>query len=500
MLSIIARAQSFANQIAIEDNFGKYTYQDLLQKSAQIACQLLDNQADLQEKRIAFIATQTAEYAAMLWGIWQAGGIAVPLGASHPPPEIAYILADTQAEIVLTTAPYFEFLKPICEAQNSQLISLENISNSLIIKELPDISKQRRALIIYTSGTTGKPKGAVTTHQIIEAQITTLVEAWEWQISDYILEVLPLHHIHGIINVMSCALWAGAKVKMLEKFVAETVWDLFFQAEFSLFMAVPTIYNRLITEWENFTPKKQALAKENLQKLRLMVSGSAALPISILEKWQQISGHILLERYGMTEIGMAISNPLRGARQAGKVGLPLPNVQIRLVNDDNEVIMENEIAGEIQVKSPSVFLEYWQKPEATAQTFQADWFKTGDVAMRDADGYYQILGRNSTDIIKTGGYKVSALEIEETLRTHPQIAECAVVGLPDEDWGEKIAVAIILKQSDNLLTISTLRDWAKTQLAHYKIPTIMLIINDLPRNAMGKVLKPEVKKMFVGGD
>jgi malonyl-CoA/methylmalonyl-CoA synthetase len=497
MLSIIARAHSFASQIALEDAFGSYMYQDLLQKSAQIACQLLDNQADLQEKRIAFIASQTADYATMLWGIWRAGGIAVPLGVSHPQPEIAYILADTQAKIVLTTQPYFEFLKPICQAQNCRLISLESINNSLIINQLPCISNSRRALIIYTSGTTGKPKGAVMTHQIIEAQITTLVAAWEWQSRDYILEILPLHHIHGIINVMSCGLWAGAKIKMLEKFVAKTVWDLFFQEEFSLFMAVPTIYNRLVGEWEGFSPEKQALAKAKLQKLRLMVSGSAALPISILEKWEQISGHILLERYGMTEIGMALSNPLWGARKAGKVGLALPNVQVRLVNDDQEIITENEIAGEIQVKSPNVFREYWQKPEATAQVFQGEWFKTGDVAMRDAEGYYQILGRNSTDIIKTGGYKVSALEIEETLCRHPQIAECAVVGLPDEDWGEKIAVAIVLKQADKPLTISDLRDWTKTQLSHYKIPSIMLILNDLPRNAMGKVVKPVLKKLFV---
>ncbi|MCU0446620.1 MAG: acyl-CoA synthetase [Microscillaceae bacterium] len=496
MLPIIQRAALFADKIAIEDSQGSFTYQELWQKSSLLAGHLLAHQPDLQEKRVAFIATQTADYVVMLWAIWQAGGIAVPLAVSHPTPEIVYILHNTQAEVVLTNSTYEAFLSPICQAQNRTLLNINRLNNSLIINDLPEINRNRRALIIYTSGTTGKPKGAVTTHQMIEAQIRTLVEAWEWQSSDYILEVLPLHHIHGIINVMACALWTGARVRMLEKFVASTVWDLFLYENFTVFMAVPTIYNRLIGAWEDFLPQKQSQILSQLQKFRLMVSGSAALPVSVLHKWQQISGHTLLERYGMTEIGMALSNPLYGVRRAGKVGLPLPQVEVRLIDENNQVMSGYDVAGEIQVKSPAVFLEYWQNPEATAQSFVEGWFKTGDVAQRDAEGYYQILGRNSTDIIKTGGYKVSALEIEETLRNHPQIAECAVVGLPDEDWGEKIALAIIQKDDNKALTINDLRDWAKKYLAPYKIPNLLLICTDLPRNAMGKIIKSELKKLF----
>jgi malonyl-CoA/methylmalonyl-CoA synthetase len=442
------------------------------------------------------MAVQTADYIKMQWGIWCAGGIAVPISLSHPLPEIEYILQDTQAEILLTNQSHQEFLKGLKKNNNVQIILIEEFINSLIINQLPDIPISQKALIIYTSGTTAKPKGVVSTHQIISAQIQILIEAWAWQKEDFILEVLPLHHIHGLINVMSCALWSGAKILMLEKFEAEKVWQLFDNQYFTLFMAVPTVYHKLIQVWDSFLPEKKEALREKLQKFRLMVSGSAALPISTLEKWEQISGHILLERYGMTEIGMALSNPLNGKRKPGKVGLPLPSVEVRLVDEKYQVIENEGVAGEIQVKSPAVFLEYWQKPEATQAEFKDNWFRTGDMAQKDEDGYFQILGRISTDIIKTGGYKVSALEIEEVLRSHPDIVECAVVALADASWGEVIATAIILKNQSKSLTIKELREWAKTQLAHYKVPTFLKIVDELPRNAMGKVIKAEVKKVF----
>ena len=225
-----------------------------------------------------------------------------------------------------------------------------------------------------------------------------------------------------------------------------------------------------------------------------MVCGSAALPVSVMERWKIISGHKLLERYGMTEIGMAVSNPYHGERKAGYVGLPLPGVEVKLVNEIFETVQTGE-PGEILVKGKNVFSEYWNKPEATAKEFTEDgWFKTGDVAIVE-DGYIRIMGRNSVDIIKSGGYKISALEIEEVLRTHPLINDCAVVGIADDEWGELIVAAIVVKE--NNIDLDALNKWLRENMAAYKTPRKYLLLNELPRNAMGKVTKNDVKKLFV---
>ncbi|MBI4419224.1 MAG: AMP-binding protein, partial [Gemmatimonadetes bacterium] len=230
-------------------------------------------------------------------------------------------------------------------------------------------------------------------------------------------------------------------------------------------------------------------------RMRLMVSGSAALPVQILERWREISGHTLLERYGMTETGMILSNPLRGERRPGFVGTPLPGVQVRLVDDAGHCV-PGTTSGEIEVRGPGVFREYWKQPEATAQVFHDGWFRTGDVAAEE-QGSYRILGRKSIDIIKTGGYKVSALEIEEVLRTHPDVAECAVVGVKDDEWGERVCAAVELK-AGRPLTLETLEAWARERLAPYKVPRALRWVGMLPRNAMGKVVKAEITRMFQG--
>ncbi|MDW8462212.1 MAG: acyl-CoA synthetase [Geminocystis sp.] len=358
---------------------------------------------------------------------------------------------------------------------------------------LPLLDDNRGALILYTSGTTGKPKGVLHTFKSLLAQVNSLVTAWEWTSSDRILHVLPLHHIHGIVNALTCALYSGATCHLLPKFEAETVWHLIAQKNYTLFMAVPTIYVKLINYWQQADASTRGRLSDGCKSMRLMVSGSAPLPVSVLQKWQEISGHFLLERYGMTEIGMALSNPLHGKRLAGYVGTALPGVEVRLVDENGVVIQEDNVAGEIQVRGDTVFSQYWANPEATRQAFQDGWFRTGDLAVRE-NGNYRILGRISTDIIKTGGYKVSALEIEEVLRTHPSIVDCAVVAVPDAEWGERVCVAIITE--DKQLTLEKLRVWAKERLAVYKIPTRMVVVSHFPRNPMGKVIKPALRQLF----
>ncbi|MEH2023897.1 acyl-CoA synthetase [Nostoc sp.] len=490
-LPLIIRAEEHKDKTAIATTNGAFTYRDLLHTSSQIATGLLQNAEDLQEQRVAFLIPPGFEYVATQWGIWRAGGIAVPLCISHPQPELEYVITNSGASIIIAHPNFEGILRSLATEQNLRFIlTSETLPHN---RHLPQINITRRALILYTSGTTGKPKGVVTTHQNIQAQVTSLITAWEWTSDDRILHILPLHHIHGIVNVLTCALWAGAECHILSKFDAKTVWNRICEGDLTLFMAVPTIYVKLIAAWEAASREQQKSMSEGCAKMRLMVSGSAALPVQVLEKWQTISGHFLLERYGMTEIGMALSNPLDGERLSGYVGKPLPQVEVRLVNESTELVPAGT-PGEIQVKGPGVFLEYWQNPQATAKAFQDGWFCTGDTAVVE-NGNYRILGRMSVDIIKTGGYKVSALEIEEVLRSHPDIQECAVVGVADLEWGERVCAALVL-QGSQPLTLEAFRSWAKEQLAVYKVPTQILIVEELPRNAMGKVTKPTVVELF----
>lgn len=490
---LIKQAEKYLNKTAIIDQEREFTYQDLLFVSHQVASLLLNEKNDLKEERIAYLIPTEFIHVATQWGIWRSGGIAVPLCISHPLPELEYVIQDAQVSVIIAH-PFFQSIaRSLAENYGCRLILTNEINNTDILVDLPAIDQHRRALILYTSGTTGKPKGVVITHNNILSQVQSLVTAWKWTSSDRILHTLPLHHIHGIINILTCALYSGAQCHLLPKFEAETVWNKIIEGNLTLYMAVPTIYVKLINHWEQSDITRQIQMSEGCKRMRLMVSGSAALPVNVLHKWQKISGHFLLERYGMTEIGMALSNPLEGKRLAGYVGKPLPKVEVRLVDEEGNILGEN-IPGEIQVKSDNVFLEYWQKQDATQQAFVDGWFRTGDLAIVE-NGNYRILGRLSVDIIKTGGYKVSALEIEEVMRTHPHIKDCAVVGVADEQWGERVCIAIIPKEKDSF-TLNELRLWAKERLAVYKIPTQMLMMEDFPRNGMGKVIKPNIIKLF----
>jgi malonyl-CoA/methylmalonyl-CoA synthetase len=490
--SLIARAQPHVARTAVVDSQGAFTYNDLLDSSSRVATALLAGHEDLQEERVAFLVTPGFPWVATQWGIWRAGGVAVPLPLSSTRPELEYFIDDTAASTLLFDDRAASFLAPIAEARGIRGLSYERLP-ARQPTELPDISSDRRAMILYTSGTTSRPKGVVTTHANTAAQIMSLVEAWEWSADDRIVLCLPLHHVHGIINVVSCALWSGATCEMLPRFDANAVWDCIAGGGVTLFMAVPTVYSKLIAAWDAASPERREELSEACARLRLMVSGSAALPVSTLQRWKEISGHTLLERYGMTEIGMALSNPLRGRRVPGSVGTPLPSVEVQLAGENGEAVAPG-IPGEIEVRGPSVFAEYWGKPDTTRDAFRAGWFRTGDTAVVE-NGIYRILGRTNIDILKTGGHKVSALEIEEALREHPAIAECAIVGVPDPEWGERVAAAVVLNDGD-ALDLPSLRTWARERLAAYKLPSRLLLLDVLPRNAMGKVMKPAVAERF----
>ena len=488
-MRIYDRAVGFGSRAAIRSHGNTYSYNALNNSSKSVASNLLEGRKDLKEERIAFLVAPSFEYVVVQWAIWRAGGIAVPLCVHHPLPSIDYVLEDTGATMIITDDTYEEFLLPLVSEKGLRHRPLYELLNEAS-GTLPDIEAERRAMILYTSGTTSLPKGVVTTHRHIEAQITTLVEAWAWEAEDAILNTLPLHHVHGIINAMSCALWVGACCEFLQKFDAAVVWDRLTSGSISLFMGVPTMYYRLIAHWDERPVAEQQMMSEAVSRLRLMVSGSAALPVNVFDKWKAISGHTLLERYGMTEIGMGLGNPYRGERRPGHVGQPFNGVQIRLVDQDYTEVPRGS-PGEILIKGPSVFDEYWNKPEATKSAFTEDgWFKTGDTAVLN-QGSYKILGRNSVDIIKSGGYKISALEIEDVLRKHPEIDDCAVIGLPDEEWGELIT-AVVISSADSI-DYKSIRMWLKEQMPSYKIPRKFVLKKELPRNVLGKVTKSVLK-------
>ena len=490
MLSIFKNAEQYADRVALRDKTGSYTYEDIVKASNKAASTLIGNDSDLKEQRIGFLIPPSFEYVSILWGIWKAGGIGIPLSQSATELELTHYLNDSKISLLISDKEGSEKLRKLATSLQIPLMTAEDLQG----KEestLPEIGVERRAMILYTSGTTNKPKGVVSTHGNIEAQISSLVNAWEWNENDQIPLILPLHHIHGIINSLSCPLWIGAKVDILGAFEVEKVVKAVCENDYTVFTAVPTIYFSLIDKLEGMDEKELDLTKEKFKAMRLMMSGSAALAPEIHKKWSELTEQSLLERYGMTEIGMALSNPLNGEKRPGSVGQALPKVEICLM-EENKVITEENIPGEIMIKGPQVFLEYWNQERTTENSFFEGWFKTGDVAEL-VDGYYKILGRDSVDIIKSGGYKISALEIEDVLLRHPMIKECAVVGIADQKWGEVVAVALC--SSENL-TLEEIQTWSLDFLSDYKTPRNLKILEELPKNAMGKVVKPEIKKLF----
>ena len=482
-------------RVAVVADSRAHTYGDLDRASRRVAGALLGTRTDLDQARVAFLVQPGFEYVAVQRGIWRAGGVAVPLAVSHPPPELEYVIRDSGAAVVVGEAISTAALRPIADAAGARVVTTDELMTADEASVLPHLGAPRRAMIIYTSGTTARPKGVVTTHANIGAQIASLVEAWAWTPADRLLLALPLHHVHGIINGLGSALAVSATCEILPVFDAVAVWTRLASAEITVFTAVPTMYHRLISAWDAAPDAVKRVWSKGARQTRLMMSGSAALPVQTLGRWREITGHTLLERYGMTEIGMALSNPLHGERRPGVVGAALPGVDVRLVDEEGCPVAEG-IAGEIEVRGGGVFSEYWQRPDETRAAFRDGWFRTGDMAVRE-QGAYRLLGRTAVDIIKTGGFKVSALEIEEVLRTHPAIAECAVVGLTDPDWGERVAAAVELGDAD-ALSLAELQQWAKALMAPYKIPRALHVVKALPRNSMGKVVKPEVTALFRG--
>ncbi|ODH12700.1 hypothetical protein ACO22_08003 [Paracoccidioides brasiliensis] len=467
-----------------------------------------EREGDLDERRIAFLTPAGYDYVVCQWAVWAAGGVCVPLCTTHPPKELIYTIRDSEPSLIILH-PSFAHLKAALQKATPHIpfFNLTPCTESNPPPSLPPFhapfSQCRRALIIYTSGTTSNPKGCVTTHKNITFQSTCLAQAWQYTPSDHLIHVLPLHHVHGIINGLTASLLSGATVEMHPSFDPGLVWERWAdRGSSTMFFAVPTVYSRLVDYFDTHirSTELETNARCGAQALRLVVSGSAALPTPIKTKFAEITGQVLLERYGMTEIGMGISCGLNvETRIDGSVGWPLPGVQVRLTDRDTGRVLADgdEEAGMIEVKGKNVFLEYWGKPEATVREFSGDgWFKTGDVAKRDGTGAYFIQGRASVDLIKSGGFKISALEVERKMLALDVIQEVVVVGLDDEEWGQRVAAVVKQRPGTVPLELAPLRTQLKEEMASYKIPTVLKLVDHIDRNTMGKVNKKEIIKSY----
>lgn len=454
--------------------------------------------------RVALFLQPQSLFVSALLAAWSAGATAVPLSPLYPPAALAPLLEDADPGAIIAERETLAGLPG--DASAKVLLADEIVAEVDASEELETAASVEQcarlestcapddsAMIIFTSGTTGRAKGVVWHHAMIDYQVTAMTSAWRWSPADHVLNVLPLHHIHGLVNVVLTALYNGAHLEMHPSFSPSAVWSAVCRDETSrlpppsVFMAVPAIYKKLIQFYGTATPSEQSAMCAAASRVRLFVCGSASLARHDFESWQRIAGEPLLERYGMTETGMTLSN-LYDQREQGLLGYPLPHVEARVLPEE----ASEEQVGPLMIRSPAIFKKYFRRPEATAKAFTADgWFDTGDVVLRDPSrNCYRMKGRASTDIIKTGGYKVSAIEIEEVLRECPAVSDCAVVGVPDSVLGEQIVAAIISPAGQ--CVVDDVKARAERCLPKYKMPRRFLVVDDFPRNVLGKVQKKKL--------
>jgi malonyl-CoA/methylmalonyl-CoA synthetase len=432
------------------------TYEQLASAAGAVAARVAG------ATRVAVVAETRLETCVAVVGALAAGVPIVPINPKAGERELAHILSDSAPDIVLDDVDV-------------------RASGSLPGEE-PDA--EAPAIVVYTSGTTGPPKGVVLPRRALATNLDALADAWAWTAEDVVAHGLPLFHVHGLILGMLGPLRRGGAAWHLGRFSSEAAAAALSDRATMLF-GVPTMYHRLAADLE-----RSAALADAVGRARLLVSGSAALPAADHERIEKTTGLKIVERYGMSETLMNTAIRADGDRRPGTVGVPLPGVDVRLVDDDGDELdaWDDETVGEIQVRGPNLFLEYLNRPDATADAFRDGWFATGDVATRAQDGYIRIVGRRATDLIKSGGYKIGAGEIENALLEHPAVAEAAVTGEPDDDLGERI-VAWIVVEGDERPGEQELVDHVARLLTPHKRPREVRFLDALPRNAMGKVTK-----------
>jgi malonyl-CoA/methylmalonyl-CoA synthetase len=490
---LLQHAGRTPEKLCLEFEDERCTYARLRERAETFAAALRSWGLEPGE-RVALFLGNSPDFLVAYLGAHLAGGVVVPVNVQYRRGELRHIFEDAGVRLCLTDRerrPELERVRgdlPRLEAlleTGEELGAFMRAANDYGL-ELP--GGEDLAVIAYTSGTTGRSKGAMLLHRNLLANIEAICGAWHWTADDHLLLTLPLFHTHGLMVGVHGTLFAGASAELWRKFDAAEVYDALLKNSFTMFFGVPTMFTRLLKEAES--------RDERPRPLRLYVSGSAALSPKASEEFERLFGERILERYGMTETGMNLTNPYDGERRPGTVGGPFPNQEARVVAvHTREPLPAGEI-GEIEVRGPHVFEGYWNRPDATEESLDEDgWFSTGDLGSVSEDGYYTITGR-AKELIISGGYNVYPREVEEVLEGHPGVAEAAVVGLPDEEYGERVIAAVV--REDPSLDVEELAELCKGELASYKKPRRVVFVDELPRNALGKVLKHVVRERLDG--
>jgi len=446
------------------------TYRELARRTGQVAGNLAGR------ARVAVWATPTIETCVAVVGALVAGVPVVPVNPKIGERELTHILTDSAPDLLLA-APDADL--PAALAALPRLPVLIEAQDSPLAAPAAEPDGETPAFIVYTSGTTGPPKGVVLPRRAVTSNLDALAEVWEWTADDVLVHGLPLFHVHGLIVGVVGPLRRGGTLHHLGRFSSEAAGAAL-AGDGTMMFGVPTMYHRLALDCAD-----NAQLAAQIGDARLLVSGSAALPATDHQRLAESTGQRVVERYGMTETLMNCSVHASGDRRPGAVGPPLPGVDLRLV-DDAGAPVSNTI-GEIEVRGPNLFLGYLNRPDATAQVLRDGWFRTGDMALRDADGYVRIVGRRATDLIKSGGYKIGAGEIENALLEHPGVEEVAVTGEPDDDLGERIVAWVV--PSGAAPSADELADHVARLLSPHKRPRVVRFLESLPRNDMGKIVK-----------
>jgi len=472
------------------------SYAELENAASRMANTFAQTGVEKGDRVVLFIPKSVMFVVAHL-GLQKLGAISVPLNPGFKRSEMEYLLKDAQAKLILLEPDKEAFIKEIDPELTAVAIDTRKPYQELdIFHSGPDAFTQAGirpddpALIVYTSGTTGKPKGTILTQANLVSDARNVITIWEIGESDTLCHALPLFHVHGLCFALHTALIAGAHVLMLDQFSPPQIIELLRAKQgpgvCTVFMAVPAMYAKLMDYIGDTTI--------DFSHMRLWTSGSAPLLAQDFRRIHQIFGKEPVEREGMTETGMNFSNPLRGKRKPGSIGIPLPGLKVRIVDPATGVDVQPGQTGEIWLKGPAITPGYWQKPEETAQAFEQGWFKTGDLGNSDDDGYYYLTDRIK-HIIISGGENISPKEIEATINEMEGVAESSVVGIDDEKWGEKV-VAAVVKTTESGVTAEQIQSYCKTKLHDWKCPKQVIFVEELPRNTMGKVLKEDVQKFF----
>ncbi|MER9402796.1 malonyl-CoA synthase [Mesorhizobium caraganae] len=470
-------------------------YGDMLARSAQLA-QALKHLGVEPGDRVAVQVEKSPECIFLYLACLRAGAVFLPLNTAYTLTELGYFFGDAEPRLVVCDPARAGDIAPPAKTSGAVTATLdsngEGSLTELAAQQPADFDDMARepddlAAILYTSGTTGRSKGAMLSHENLASNARVLAEQWRFTGEDVLIHALPIFHTHGLFVATNVALMAGASMLFEQKFDASRIISLLPRA--TVLMGVPTFYTRLLLQ--------QGLDAQAAKNIRLFVSGSAPLLSETHKAWRELTGHAILERYGMTETNMNASNPYEGERRAGTVGFPLPGVSLGIADPDSGAALAQGEVGMIEVKGPNVFSGYWRMPEKTKAEFRADgFFITGDLGLIDADGYVHIVGRGK-DLIISGGYNIYPKEIESEIDALAGVAESAVIGLAHPDFGEGVT-AVVVREPASRITGAEIVGAIAGQLAKYKHPKQVIFVDELPRNTMGKVQKNLLRETYKG--